>query len=251
MKKKKISIYDSLPEGLFHTLLYAGDLQSKESIVHAMRQQRQEELAARRFFQPYEQQLEQTLADNALDELQYSDLEQNTLPAAIFGQQWSILSHLSPAKALIFIQMLPKLAQIVGDWTLTAGAMARILDCPVGIVSRRNRQMRLSTAHKAGWTLGVHSVLGNKIDTPQVEIHIGPIAFQTMRLFEQNQCNHLIINELIALLIPLNYGTTVKYRIEKTGATFRLAASGQRNYLGISTCITRRGNEIINKKQKI
>ena len=236
------NIYDSLPEGLFHQPTDPRKLRSKEDIIHDIQAHRNKEFYARRFFQPFEMALDKIRIDVQRYEQQFHKVHLYDHLPGIFKDRWKILQYLSNRQALLFLRMIPVIGEISRSLSQTAGLMSILLDCPVHIREGSKTRERLDKEDAVPlgkWKLGICSVLGKTVENDRLslEITVGPISPQHMRSFENNATNDRILKELIDLILPFDHPVTVKYRIAKTDAAFRLSADAHKAWLGINTTL--------------
>lgn len=236
------SIYDALPEGLFHQPTGSKRQRTKEDIIHDIKKQRGEENQARKFFQPFEMILDRVLVETQLYEQKYDKAHLHRNLTGILKEQWGILNHLSTEQALLFIKAIPMLAEVVHDLELTAQIMSIILDCPVRIQEAHKSKVALNgtSGMKLGqWKLGINSVLGKDAtyDNPDLAIYIGPVGLDQMRLFESNKKNDLILKELISQMILFDRNVIIKYETIHSETLFQLSGGGHTAYLGVNTAL--------------
>ncbi|WP_029906689.1 type VI secretion system baseplate subunit TssG [Prevotella sp. 10(H)] len=234
------SIYDSLPEGLFHQSSTLGKQKNKEDIIREIRSERGREKDIRKFFLPFEIAIDKLLIDAQEYEQKYDKVNFYSNLTDIVKGYWNILQYLNTEQALLFIKIVSIINEIPGNLNLTAKVMSIILDCPVKIEKGEKSRLHLEKQDKAklgDWKLGVNSILGNTMEYGNLDliINIGPINLNQMRLFEANRTNDLILAELIDLLIPFNHNTVKKYEIAESEAKFRLSGKNHTAYLGINT----------------
>ncbi|MDR2804997.1 MAG: type VI secretion system baseplate subunit TssG [Dysgonamonadaceae bacterium] len=238
------NIYDSLPEGLFHQPADPRKLRSKEDIINDMQTHREKEFYTRRFFQPFEMALDKIGIDARLCEQKYHRIHLYENLPGVFKERWRILQYLSPRQALLFMKLIPIISEISRSLTQTALLMSIILDCPVGIREGRKTISHLDAEERTPlgkWKLGVKSVLGKTVENDHVnmEITIGPISPAQMRTFEHHATNERILWELIEMTVPFDRPVSVKYKIVKADAGFRLSNKSHKAYLGINTALER------------
>lgn len=238
----RYSIYDSLPEGIFHQPQQSKRVKTHEDVIQEIRKHRNEEYFARKYFQPFEIVIDQLLVDAQAYEQQFDKAHFYNNLKEIFKDQWSILKHLSLNQALLFIKIIPVIAEISQSLELIAQVMSIILDCPIEVKEGKKSQQCLAKDKMiilGKWRLGINSILGNRVDSenPDLEIIIGPMGTEKMKLFETGATNYLILNELVDLMMPFDRNINIKYRISRTDTKFRLSSPGHRAYLGINTRI--------------
>lgn len=235
-------IYDVLPEGVFHQSIATKKRQGREAITNEIRQQRKEEIFARKFFQPFEMLLDKGLVDARIYEQRYNKPHLHDYLSRIFGEQWEILKHLSVVQSLLFLRLVPIIAEAPGSFELCEKVIGILLNCPVSVreYDRSRKSITVQRTMPLGtWKLGINSVLGKTIsgDNPDLELGIGPINPEQMKLFEQDAKNNLILSQLIDMLFPFDRQVTVKYIITESEKKFRLSANGYKTYLGINTTL--------------
>jgi len=236
------SIYDALPEGLFHQPTGTRRQRTKEDIIHDIKSQRGEEEQARKFFRPFEMILDRVLVETQLYEQKYDKAHLYHNLTNILKEQWNILDHLSTEQALLFIRMVPMLADVIHDLGLIARIMSIILNCPVAIREEKKSKVELinfNDVKLGGWKLGINSVLGGHAtyDNPDIAICVGPVSLEEMRLFESNKKNDLILKALIDQMLPFDRNVVVKYETIQSETLFRLSGSEHTAYLGVNTTL--------------
>ncbi|MCL1942211.1 MAG: type VI secretion system baseplate subunit TssG [Candidatus Azobacteroides sp.] len=233
-------IYDSLPEGIFHLPDNAGKQRTKEDIIREIRDHRDEEFFARRYFRPFEIVLDQVLTDARMYEQKFDKACFYGNLRDIFINRWNILRYLSLKQALLFIRVIPVMAEVSQSPELMSKVMEIILDCPVQISEGKKTKKKLPDEKKiplGTWKLGINSILGDSVsgDNTDLVISIGPLSTEKMKLFESNAVNRLILNELIDLVIPFDRNVSVKYKLSDADIKFRLSDKTRKAYLGINT----------------
>ncbi|WP_165024378.1 type VI secretion system baseplate subunit TssG [Dysgonomonas sp. ZJ279] len=236
------SIYDSLPEGLFHQPSNSKSQKTKDDIIHEIRSHRNEELISRKFFQPFEMAIDKILVDAQAYEQKFDKAYLYSNLTDILKQQWTIVKHLSTRQALLFIKIIPILSEVSRDLDLIARVMGLILDCPVSICEGRKSKLELTPERKVKlkeWSLGINSVLGDSVEyeNPDLVITVGPINLDKMKLFESKKKNDLILEELINLTIPFDRNVIIKYKLHESETKFRLSGKDHTAYLGINTTL--------------
>jgi hypothetical protein len=235
-------IYDALPEGIFHQTAGTRKQKSKEEILHEIKTYREEEFFARKYFQPFEMILDKALADALVHEQRYHRPHLYNHLSDIVGEYWELLKLLSLRQALLFIKNIPVLEEVSRSLELTAKLTGIILDCPVSICEG-NKSVHCMDAKEivplGKWKLGINSVIGKtlKSDYPDLEITIGPVSPEKMRLFLAGKTNDRILKSLIDIMIPFDRNTTLKYRITESEKKFRLSDDTHKAWLGINTTI--------------
>lgn len=238
----RTSIYDSLPEGLFHQGEGSKRSRSTEGIVEEIRNQRNEEKLARRFFQPFEMILDQMLVDVQLYEQKFDKAYIHDNLRRIFDDQWDILQHMSLKQSLLFLRVVPYIHQVLTDYDQISIIISAILECPIKIKENRKSRISLCDGDKKGLgkaKLNVNFVLGKSIeyDNPDLTITVGPIDPDIMKLYESNAPNKQILTKLIDMVVPFDRNKNIQYKISQKNTKFKLSDTTHKAYLGINTRI--------------
>lgn len=236
------SIYDALPEGIFHQGHSAKKQKTQEDIIAEIRGHRHEEFLARRYFRPFEMAMDSLLVDIQQYEQQFDKAHLYRNVSTVFADHWNILKYLSLRQALLFIKVVPIIAEASQDVQLIEKIISIILECPVSIRQSKKstrEAVPLDRAPLGTWRLGINSVLGKCTQNTDVDLNItiGPVSPEQMRLFESGKNNQLILSELVDFLIPFDHNTSIHYKIDNTGTRFRLSNKEYKSYLGINTTL--------------
>lgn len=236
----RLGIYDSLPEGIFHQPENSRRLRSTEDVVREIRSQREEEKLARRFFRPFEMAIDQLLVDAQLYEQKFDKAHVYGNLCNILKEQWHILRYMNLRQGILFLRIVPLIAEVLQDYEKMGAVMSIILNCPVCIKEGRKSDKVLPDREKNGlgkFKLGVNFVLGKIVesDNPDLNIVIGPINTIEMKSFRSNGNNKQILKRLIDMIIPFDRNKNIEYRLSKTDTKFRLSGKGHATYLGINT----------------
>lgn len=235
------SIYDELPEGIFHRNVYHKDKNSKEEVLDEIRIHREEEFFARQFFRPFEITLDYMLVDFQNKERRIDKMNIYRDFVDAFALQWPVLGLLPVEKAVMLVRMLAYIEQITGSLEKISECMTILMDVPVMVrlgekcltVADREKLPRLGKVR-----LGDNMVLGHTFDdgTFRTLIEIGPLSARKMESFMPGAVNCRIFNELIDMFLPADKDVRIRYIIRQEDAVFRLASpDGKGAYLGIST----------------
>ena len=236
------SIYDALPEGIFHKNLHQSGKVSKEQVLDEIRIHREEEFFARRFFKPFEISLDHLLVAFQNKERRIDEMNVHADFVSIFSGQWPVLKLLPLHLAVMLVHLLPYLEQITASLAKTGECMSILTGgaCP----PEERRQMRdrgaspVLSPRLGRCLLGDTMVAGNRFadGTYRLLLEIGPLSARKMETFFPGAANNRILNALMELFLPSDKEVQVRYIIQQEDARFRLGTpDGQCAYLGIST----------------
>lgn len=191
------SLYDVLPEGLFHAphVNKEGD-----SYTNRRKVVKQEEQDARLFFAPIEseffyQRLHLEQHERAMLDDFYN------LKDDFLINFWNLDTDIPQEYMVKLMKVLPYCHKITGDLELTRLCLAKILGQPVSFKStyRDKASTEIDTARAEsteGFQLGVNSILDGysyEVYTPVLEVSIGPVAQKIAgRYLEKNGVSKFI-----------------------------------------------------------
>ncbi|MDR1198722.1 MAG: type VI secretion system baseplate subunit TssG [Prevotellaceae bacterium] len=236
------SIYDSLPEGIFHRSSDHLKPGSKEEIINDIVIHQKRESDTRLFFQAFEIMLDQIGIEVQLREWKYHKTHLYENLPGILKDRWRILQYLSTRQALLFIKLIPVISEVSRSLVQISQLISIILNCSVSIREGRKTVSGLEPEDRTPlgkWKLGIRSVLGNTVenDCVNIEITVEPVSPAQMRTFEHNAINDRILKELIDMTVPFERHVSIKYKISKEEAKFRLSGKSHKAWLGINTTL--------------
>ncbi|SHF23699.1 Type VI secretion, VasB, ImpH, VC_A0111 [Fodinibius roseus] len=216
------SIYDTLPEGMFHQPSAENPSLSVSSMVEEYHRQQQEEEEARRFFAPFENELflQRTFTESEeyrqLSQIQHSQLDPSVLA------QLGIDPDLPQAFTATFMRILPYLSHIAGDLARTEQLFSLLLDDPI-----RLKAVPCSRAEKYGpppllgdATLGDDLTAGNTLlpDHSIFRLTVGPVSREKLPGYTDEGWKAAALQTLINFVIPVEWEIMVQVEITKEGA---------------------------------
>ena len=236
------SLYDMLPEGLFHQPIYKRAYSDVEKAVDEIKIHREQEFFARKFFHLFELMADQTLIDAYLYETKYDRKISNKEFINLFVQYWPILNLLEHKQAIFFMHIIPIIHTIRTDHEDLAEAISFILDVPVSLSYIKLPEKQAENFFEASLSnnnMGVDFVLGNTFDDGEfdLKITIGAISADRMRDFLETAKGTIILDELCKLFFPINLFITKDYIIDPEDSAFILSDETHTTYLGINSFI--------------
>ena len=239
-------MYDILPEGIFHKKIYQQRFRDAESDIEKSVEQikihREQEFFARRFFQLFEQFIDQILVEIHQTEIRYNRNTTNKEFVELFFQYWSVLKLLEHRQAVAFMYVIPLLARIRQNQDEVAESISFILDVPVKIEKIKLPAKKADSqfeSHLAVVRLGEDLVLGTTFDDgiKDLKITIGPISANRMRGFLETAHEHTVLIMLVDLFIQDELFFIFDYKIDPEDSIFTLSDENFSTYLGINSYI--------------
>lgn len=228
------SIYDSLPESLFHSVSNTQN-KSKDDIINEIKKHREEEIQARKYFQPFEMLIDKMLVEAQMEEEKFYEMDNQSHIADVLKNYWSILNFLSPQQTLIFIKIIPMLTEISQSKQLIAETISVLIDCQVSISIGEKQKVKLAIDERirlGKGRLGVNFIIGNTIEINRETwiINVEIDSDENIKHFKSNKTKDFLLKELMSLIIPLDVYSVVKYKSKKPNLQ-----RSQIYHLGINT----------------
>ena len=238
------SLYDMLPEGLFHRPPTGSAGMDEESMIKDIRDRREEEKQARLFFTPFDAEINHVrimteLYENRLDKkTTYADLSQ------IFGLGWEEFALLNKEQSIIWMHLLPEIQQKRNDIDFVSKVLTALFNLPMALVDATanigpvkiadDLQMQLGAS-----ALGIDTIIGDSFipENESYYINIGPTSPQELIKFIPGQKNRAILDMAISYLMPVDAEVSVELLTATDFQETVLSADGESAYLGYTVYI--------------
>ncbi len=193
------SIYNYLPEGIFHPPTLGGLGKSAEDIVEKIRLQKKAEEDGKKFFIPFELEsyFTELAALNFENNLDHKGLNNHLVD--ILSDLWPLLKELDLATAKVFIYLLPFFHSARGNKLWFEQCMTAFLGVPIKITFSANRVEEIYNATSlllSNTRLGIDMLLcGSHTDgNRNWQINIGPVpANEIYRYVPASSFNKVLI----------------------------------------------------------
>lgn len=211
------SLYEALPESVFHPPTLGGLGKSPEEIVEEIRTQRKKEQAARAFFKPFEQEAPYLEIQALLIELMFEKKQHYGELYRLFEQNWPVLKKLTREAAMGFIYMLPLLSRSRGKKEQAEACLTYLTGFPVTI---KDTVVPIDVAAQSGgfavgeYLLGQDSTLpGTHYDgRPAWLVRVGPVEQEAALQVLPGSGFEELLEELLGYFAPA--GILVEKRID-------------------------------------
>jgi hypothetical protein len=179
------SIYNYLPEGIFHPPTLGGLGKNTEEIIEQMRIERKAEEDGKKFFVPFELETYYTELAALNFENNLDQKGKNDHLLDIISDLWPLLNTLDKATAKIFIHLLPFFHSARGNKIWFERCMTAFLGVPVNIGFSENKVDEIDnieTLFLANTRLGINTLLcGSHTDgNRNWHVNIGPVPTQEL-----------------------------------------------------------------------
>lgn len=237
------SIYNYLPEGIFHSPTLGGLDKNIEDIIEQVRRQKKAEQDGRKFFEPFELETYYTELAALQIENSFDQNNENDQLLNILKNLWPLLTMLDAENAKIFIYLLPFFHQVRGNKIWFQKLMTAFLEVPVLVTYRINKveepeyfeDLLLSKTILGISTLlcGSHSD-GNK----NWQINIGPIASNEIYKYLPGSAFNKILQTVYDYCVPATVSCEQYCITNATTNSFTLSSiQSNENFLGYTTFI--------------
>jgi len=200
-------LYDSLPEGLFHT---GNLLDDNKSFADKRKKYKKEENDARTFFNPIENEFFNQRLNIEINEKELLNNFYN-LGDDFLIDFWKINKEIPKNYILKLIKLLPYCYKISGDLELTRLSLEKILNQKV-VFTKKYKNVVNPTENKIN-RLGVTLVTQSeqtKINQPYLEVNIGPIKEAEIETYINNKGLEKFVESFYDYFIPIERGICSK-----------------------------------------
>jgi type VI secretion system protein ImpH len=229
IKTPKEGFYDMLPEGLFHHPTSDKSANTDKEIIKAIKQRKEEERNARKFFLPFEAtinflRIQMASYENRLDKRTHYDELVN-----IFSGHWEIFQYLDARQADLFLHLIPILHDLRDNHPAIETIMEMMFGLPVQISLRIQLPLHPAEpilSRMGDSILGVDLTTGNTIydeGIDEIVIHIGPMAGEMSQQFMPEGSKYKILELLCDYLLPVHIDVITEFELHERERTIRFA----------------------------
>lgn len=236
------SIYDILPEGIFHQTLSRKVNKDKEEMIDEIKIHREEEFFARKFFRLFEIEIDNLLTDIALLEMKFDKRISHPNYVQIFRAFWPVMDLFRREQAVLFLHTIPILHKIRNSFTAIDESLTLILNVPVHIrpcIIEKKESKSVFESVLGESRLGIDLILGNTFNDGyyDMKVQIGPMSALKMKDFLQGEKNDRILESLCQLFLPANIFVAKEYILDPEDSVFVLSTANTATWLGINSFI--------------
>ena len=212
------SIYDRLPEGLFHQPKGHGATAAAVSdMVKEYRRYREEERDARRFFQPIEQEIFRYSISVEEEERRLLWGLQSGVMSSSFASFWNLREGLPEEAVSVLLRIMPWAHLIKGDLELTATALELMLERPVSVAQHIvTDQVTDGNVFQLGeGALGIDSVTGNSFSDAGVvwTFTISDMSGSEIAAFLNDAPYGQFLKQFVDIFMPLEMDAVFEYEL--------------------------------------
>lgn len=243
METYRESLYDYLPEGLFHPPTLGNFNRGVENVVREIRRQKEVEENARHFFQPFELEIFHTEILALLKESEYSIADKSDVLTKTLAELWPLIKELDRNTAHIFFYIIPFLHEFRGNVEWIESFLSAFLKLKVNISFvpntvepyEDNTDMMVLGNAKLGISLIPN---GKHMDGERNwKVNIGPIQYEQIFKFIPGHPFRELLLKIYDYLFPLSVKIFEDFLTEKNEKSFYLNDTENTSRLSYSTFI--------------
>lgn len=238
------SIYDYLPNGVFHSPTLGGFKKNTDSIIEEIRHQRKIEESARKLFEPFENEIFYLQLSILMQENQYDISDNTTLLVEVLDTLFPLLEKIDAKTARIFVFLLPFFHATKGNKKWFERCLSAFLKIPVHIVFLPNKVDDIQEVSEylvlSQMYLGQSLVLsGSHWDGERNwGIYYGAIPYQDLEHYMPCATLRKLLITLYDYCLPVGVKVEEFFVVEPQGISFTLQNTQMNtNRLGYSTFI--------------
>lgn len=233
------SLYDMLPEGLFHRPPKGSSSLDEEGMMIDVRERREEEKQARLFFSPFDLELNHLrliceLYENRLDQkTTYEELNH------IFEFGWEEFNLLNKEQTIIWMHLLPEIQQKRNDLNFISKVLTALFNINIHLTDTSSKiQPTLISEHDqvvlGRGALGIDTIIGDQFlpENGQVSVEIGPASSEDIVSFMPGKKNRRIIDMALDYLIPVDTDVSIDFLTEQNRKEIAFEEDGPNVFLG-------------------
>lgn len=234
------SIYDTMPEGLFHQPKSKTAFKKKSDMVANVKTVRAEEDSARRFFQPMENELlHLRTAIERAERKVFFDLEHSETNDLLINF-WNLGSYRQFSTLPLLVKLMPIMYRLSGHLEYIKICYELLLRVPVSIEIRHNYASMPTSL--TGWRLGgdvlsFETIISDRVtsELPTYEITLGPLNNQSISDYLPGGKMLPYLNLLNSYFLAAGYETTITLVPHDKDCSMDLAETTR--HLGINTVL--------------
>lgn len=238
IKTNRLSLYDNLPETLFHSSEGVKNY-NKANVIETIRKQNKEEVLIRKFFSLYEAELDRTKINISRTELEYYRPAKHRSFVEVFGRFWPVIKQMDSQTAILFAQTIPYINEIRNSYSQTAQAISMIMGYKVSIhLNNQKTEIKTKAPRLNRMKLGINAILKGKIDEKVALVKVGAPQSAISDLLPLAP-KRKIIEILLDIFMPANTSYSIRLCPEKDAYTSQLNNKENLCILGVNASLAK------------
>ncbi|MFC4212428.1 type VI secretion system baseplate subunit TssG [Pedobacter lithocola] len=233
------SLYDMLPEGLFHSPPKGSSSLDEEGMIQDIIDRRAEEKDARLFFSPFDLELNHIrliseIYENRLDKrTTYNELNQ------IFQLGWHEFNLLNKEQSIIWMHLLPEINQKRNDLVFISNVLSALFNLPFLLqdVTHQVKPVTIEKEHLfilGQGSLGIDSIIGQNFipENDRLLVEIGPASAHEVISLMPGKHQRKILDMALDYLIPVDTEIEISFVHSSANQPSILSEESPDVYLG-------------------
>ncbi|MDN5286880.1 MAG: hypothetical protein JWR38_3154 [Mucilaginibacter sp.] len=224
-------LYDMLPEGLFHRPPASSLMITEKEMIKDIIDRREEEKQTRRFFAPFEAEINYLrtiveLYENRIDKKnEYDDL------INIFLKEWKEFSCFTNKQMLILIHVLPVIHEQRNNLDFISSLLSMMFKTAIKLsykitAKRNDKSLKEMQTSLGGAALGVNFIAGMIVEPEEeLQVSVGPLSASKMVAFLPGEPFARSIDVLLSYFIPMQM--EIKINLQAEPASQQLIIGGK------------------------
>lgn len=243
METYRESIYDYLPEGLFHPPSLGNYNKNVDNIIREIRKQKEVEENARNFFQPFELEIFYTEIAALLKETEFDIVDKSDVLLDTLSELWPLLKQVSPDVAKTFFYILPFLHEVRGNKAWIERFLKAFLKTEVKIsfvpntVDADDDTEGITTLGKTKLGITFIPIAKHMDGERNWQVNIGPIPYKNIEQYVPGHPFRNLLQQIYDYLMPVSVKIYEEFVTEKAKDSFLMGNNGKTSRLGFSTFI--------------
>lgn len=237
------SIYDYLPEGLFHPPSLGNYNKNVDSVVNEIRKQKEIEDNARNFFQPFEVEIFNTEVSALLKETEFDIADKSDALLNTLAELWPLLKRVENKDARTFFYILPFLHEVRGKKRWIERFLSAFLKTKVeisfvaNVIDHHDDAEGFTTLGKT--KLGISFIPNGKhMDGERIwQMNIGPLPYSEIIKYVPGHPFRDLLQAIYDYLIPISVKIDENFITVKEENAFVVTESDSSTRLGFTTFI--------------
>lgn len=239
LRTNREGIYDALPEALFHKPFQSKNFKNKEDVLSEIKVHREEERQARKFFTPFENELNQLRVNIEINERKSLDVFNNKSVVSIFYKLWggAVLNLTQEQLSILFI-LLPHIDQIKANPELMSFCYSKLLNDNIQVKVLSINQ-HLSTDNQSEDILGSDFTAGTFIESHIriYSVYVSLSAATTIEEYMPEGIKHKMLNFFNDYFVPYDSDSEIVILNSATEKDTKTLFVPGNSFLGANTYI--------------
>ena len=232
-------MYDALPEAIFHQPLNSKPFKSKDEILDEIKIQRQEEIEARNFFFPIENEFNQLRLLLEITERKSNDNFSGSSVIQLFYKLFGTVTYFDNSQIAVLLSLLPNIYELKCEFSILSKYYSLLLGDEIKIKMKNERRIHEIDSTDSEFILGVSSLTSNQLIYSEQIILIEIFTNENSRvsLYLNDGICLKILNFLNDYFMPFEYEKKIELLLNESHRETILGDFNKPSFLGANSYI--------------